>query len=114
MIYPVDFQYPKCPDGVTGLEDREELQFGNVTMEVYKNLEQKDPQDHFTVGIVDNVTFTSLPPLGYDIDTKPEGLKECKFWGFGSDGTVGANKAAIKIIGNHTDMYKIESSLGRY
>jgi len=74
-------------------------------MEVYKNLEQKDPQDHFTVGIVDNVTFTSLPPLGYDIDTKPEGLKECKFWGFGSDGTVGANKAAIKIIGNHTDMY---------
>ena len=73
-------------------------------MEVYKNLEQKDPQDHFTVGIVDNVTFTSLPPLGYDIDTKPEGLKECKFWGFGSDGTVGANKAAIKIIGNHTDM----------
>ena len=71
---------------------------------VFENLNQKIPKDHFTVGIVDDVTHTSLP-LGKDLDTTPEGTKACKFWGLGSDGTVGANKSAIKIIGDHTDMY---------
>lgn len=71
---------------------------------VYENLKQAQPQDGFTVGIIDDVNYTSLP-LGRDIDTTPKGTKACKFWGLGSDGTVGANKSAIKIIGDHTDMY---------
>ncbi len=71
---------------------------------VYENLKQDQPRDNFTVGIVDDVTYTSLP-FGEDIDTTPSGTKACKFWGLGSDGTVGANKSAIKIIGDHTDMY---------
>lgn len=62
------------------------------------------PKDQFTIGIVDDVTYTSLP-LGEDIDTTPEGTTACKFWGLGSDGTVGANKSAVKIIGDHTDMH---------
>ena len=56
------------------------------------------------LGIVDDVTNTSLETVE-DIDATPEGTKACKFWGLGSDGTVGANKSAIKIIGDHTDMY---------
>ena len=71
---------------------------------VYENLKLAVPKDRFTVSIVDDVTFTSLPP-GEDIDTTPTGTTACKFWGLGSDGTVGANKAAVKIIGDHTDMY---------
>jgi pyruvate-ferredoxin/flavodoxin oxidoreductase len=71
---------------------------------VYENLKLEQPKDNFTVGIVDDVTYTSLP-LGVNIDTTPPGTKSCKFWGLGADGTVGANKNAIKIIGDHTDMY---------
>ena len=71
---------------------------------IFDNLKLDNPKDRFTVGIVDDVTHTSLP-AGEDIDTTPEGTKACKFWGLGSDGTVGANKSAIKIIGDHTDMY---------
>lgn len=71
---------------------------------IYENLKQEQPKDHFTVGIVDDVMNTSLP-LGDDIDTTVPGTKACKFWGLGSDGTVGANKSAIKIIGDRTDMY---------
>ena len=71
---------------------------------VFDNLAQDRPQDHFTVGIVDDVNHSSLP-LGQDIDVTPTGTKACKFWGLGSDGTVGANKSAIKIIGDKTDMY---------
>jgi pyruvate-ferredoxin/flavodoxin oxidoreductase len=71
---------------------------------VYENLKQEQPKDNFTVGIVDDVTYTSLP-FGEDIDTTLPETKACKFWGLGSDGTVGANKSAIKIIGDHTDMY---------
>lgn len=71
---------------------------------VYENLKQDMPKNHFTVGIVDDVTNTSLD-VGEEIDTAPSGTISCKFWGFGSDGTVGANKNAIKIIGDHTDMY---------
>ncbi len=72
---------------------------------VYENLAKDEPMDGFTIAIVDDVTNKSLPLPECDIDTTPEGTKACKFWGLGSDGTVGANKSAIKIIGDHTDMY---------
>jgi pyruvate-ferredoxin/flavodoxin oxidoreductase len=62
------------------------------------------PRNHFTVGITDDVSNTSLE-VANAIDTTPEGTVQCKFWGLGSDGTVGANKSAIKIIGDNTDMY---------
>ena len=71
---------------------------------VYENLKNEEPKNGFTLSIVDDVTNTSLETVG-DVDTTPEGTKACKFWGLGSDGTVGANKSAIKIIGDHTDMY---------
>ncbi|SMC89926.1 pyruvate:ferredoxin (flavodoxin) oxidoreductase [Sporomusa malonica] len=71
---------------------------------IFENLKEKQPKDNFTVGIVDDVNHTSLP-FGQDIDTTPLGAKACKFWGLGSDGTVGANKNAIQIIGDHTSMY---------
>ena len=71
---------------------------------VYANLAQDKPKDGFTLGINDDVTNTSLE-VTEDIDATPEGTTACKFWGLGSDGTVGANKSAIKIIGDHTDMY---------
>ncbi|WP_066634218.1 pyruvate:ferredoxin (flavodoxin) oxidoreductase [Desulfolucanica intricata] len=71
---------------------------------VFNNLKQDNPKDRFTIGIVDDVTYTSLPE-GSLVDTCAEGTINCKFWGLGSDGTVGANKSAIKIIGDHTDLY---------
>ncbi len=71
---------------------------------VYENLKQNEVKNGFTMGIVDDVTFTSLP-VTEEIDITPEGTKQCMFWGLGSDGTVGANKSAIKIIGDHTDLY---------
>ena len=70
---------------------------------VYDELTKENPKNGFTIGIVDDVTNTSLEVM--DIDATPEGTKACKFWGLGSDGTVGANKSAIKIIGDHTDMF---------
>lgn len=71
---------------------------------VYNNLKQKEPKNQFTIGIVDDVTFTSLPQLP-EVSTVPEGTFEAKFYGLGSDGTVGANKNSIKIIGDSTDKY---------
>ncbi|WP_077368462.1 pyruvate:ferredoxin (flavodoxin) oxidoreductase [Anaerosalibacter sp. Marseille-P3206] len=71
---------------------------------VFENLKQQNPKDRFTIGIVDDVTNTSLE-IKEEIKTAPEGTIRCKFWGLGSDGTVGANKSAIKIIGDGTDMY---------
>lgn len=71
---------------------------------IFENLKKHQPKDNFTVGIMDDVTHTSLP-FGEDIDTTSVGTTACKFWGLGSDGTVGANKNAITIIGDHTDMY---------
>ncbi len=70
---------------------------------VYDNLDG-EMKNHFTVGIEDDVTNTSLP-MGEQIVTAPEGTICCKFYGLGSDGTVGANKNSIKIIGDHTDLY---------
>ncbi len=71
---------------------------------VYDNLDQDKPKNQFTIGINDDVTYTSLPTVE-EIATEPEGTIRCKFWGLGSDGTVGANKNAIKIIGDKTDLY---------
>lgn len=71
---------------------------------VYENLEAENPKNNFTISIVDDVTNTSLA-ASHEIDVTGEGTKSCKFWGLGSDGTVGANKSAIKIIGDYTDMY---------
>ncbi|WP_234119530.1 pyruvate:ferredoxin (flavodoxin) oxidoreductase [Clostridium hydrogenum] len=71
---------------------------------VFENLKAAAPKDGFTIGINDDVTHTSLAVPDIEIDTTPEGTKACKFWGLGSDGTVGANKSAIKIIGDHTEM----------
>jgi pyruvate-ferredoxin/flavodoxin oxidoreductase len=68
------------------------------------NLVAAAPRDGFTLSIVDDVTNTSLAPVE-GVKIKSEGTVRCKFWGLGSDGTVGANKQAIKIIGNHTDKY---------
>ena len=70
---------------------------------VYDNLKKANPQDRFTLGIVDDVTHLSLPE-GEIVDTTPTGTISCKIWGLGSDGTVGANKTAIKIIGDNTDL----------
>ncbi|MBD7912378.1 MULTISPECIES: pyruvate:ferredoxin (flavodoxin) oxidoreductase [Clostridium] len=71
---------------------------------VYENLTKNEPKNSFTIGILDDVTNTSLE-LIKGIDATPEGTTQCKFWGLGSDGTIGANKSAIKIIGDHTEMY---------
>ncbi len=72
---------------------------------VYENLKAEKPLNNFTIGIVDDVTFKSLDDVGFEIDFTPPGTTACKFWGLGSDGTVGANKSAIKIIGDNTEMY---------
>ena len=72
---------------------------------VYENLAQDAPKNHFTIGIVDDVTNTSLEEKADSPNTAAEGTIECKFWGLGGDGTVGANKNSIKIIGDHTDKY---------
>ena len=72
---------------------------------VYKELEKDQPKTRFTIGIVDDVTNLSLPEVKPAPITSAPGTKECKFWGLGGDGTVGANKNSTKIIGDHTDKY---------
>lgn len=71
---------------------------------VFENLQLPEPKNHFTIGIVDDVTFTSLPPKE-EMALGGEGIFEAKFYGLGADGTVGANKNSIKIIGDNTDKY---------
>jgi pyruvate-ferredoxin/flavodoxin oxidoreductase len=71
---------------------------------VFENMKVKEPKSHFTVGIVDDVTFLSLPLLP-EVSIEPKGTFSAKFFGIGSDGTVGANKNSIKIIGENTDKY---------
>ena len=71
---------------------------------VYTELEKDAPKRNFTVGIVDDVTNLSLPEVEVP-DTAPAGTIQCKFWGLGGDGTVGANKNSIKIIGDHTEKH---------
>lgn len=93
---------PKIYGGRYGLSSKDTTPA--QIMAVFSNLNQDAPKEHFVIGIVDDVTHRSL-------DTDPafyienHGTKSCKFWGLGSDGTVGANKNSIKIIGEYTDMY---------
>jgi len=93
---------PKLMSGRYGLGSKE-FRPGMVKA-VYDNMAAAAPKRHFVVGIVDDVSGLSLPVSG-PLPTTPEGTVQCKFWGFGSDGTVGANKSAIKIIGDNTDLY---------
>ena len=72
---------------------------------VYEELKKDAPKNGFTIGIEDDLTNLSLSLYPEDVDLTPEGTTACKFWGLGSDGTVGANKSAIKIIGDKTDLY---------
>ena len=94
-------QQPLIVGGRYGLGSKDVVPSHIVS--VFDNLKQAQPKDGFTVSINDDLTNTSLS-IGEDLDTTPEGIKACKFWGLGSDGTVGANKSAIKMIGDHTDM----------
>ncbi len=71
---------------------------------IYNNMKADEPKERFTISIDDDVTYLSLPKTE-NPNTTPEGTISCKFWGLGSDGTVGANKNSIKIIGDNTDMY---------
>ena len=73
-------------------------------LSVYENLAFNESKNGFTIGIEDDVTFTSLAK-NEEIDTTSKGTVQCQFWGLGSDGTVGANKSAIKMIGDYTDLY---------
>ena len=95
-------QTPKLLNGRYGLGSKE---FNPAMAKaVFDNMRSDNPKNHFTVGINDDVTHTSLE-VGDSLDVTPKGTVQCKFWGLGADGTVGANKSAIKIIGDHTDMY---------
>ena len=78
-----------------------DVQPGDI-LAVYENMAAAEPKPEFTLSINDDVTHLSLTPSHYP-DTAPEGTKACKFWGLGADGTVGANKNSVKIIGDHTD-----------
>ena len=97
-------QYAVCPvySGRYGLGSKDTKPSDIIA--VYRNMEKDEPKKRFTIGIVDDVTHLSLE-ANEDPDTAPAGTTSCKFWGLGSDGTVGANKNSIKIIGDHTDMY---------
>lgn len=96
--------YAACPiySGRYGLGSKDTKPSDIIA--VYRNMDKGEPKKIFTIGIVDDVTHLSLEALE-DPDTAPKGTTSCKFWGLGADGTVGANKNSIKIIGDHTDMY---------
>jgi pyruvate-ferredoxin/flavodoxin oxidoreductase len=95
-------EMPTIVNGRYGLGSKE---FNpSMVKAVFDNMNAIAPKNHYTVGITDDVTHGSLDvESGFDV--APEGTVQCKFWGLGADGTVGANKSAIKIIGDNTDMY---------
>ena len=93
---------PLIVGGRYGLSSKDTVP-GHI-LSVFDNLDLPEPKNQFTVGIVDDVTFTSLP-LGENVDVSPQGNYAAKFYGIGADGTVGANKNSIKIIGDTTDKY---------
>ncbi|NLT48048.1 MAG: pyruvate:ferredoxin (flavodoxin) oxidoreductase, partial [Clostridiales bacterium] len=101
-MYYKDKDAPEIYGGRYGLGSKDTTP-GQIVA-VYDNLEREEPKDQFTIGIVDDVTHSSLETVE-GIHTEPAGTIRCKFWGLGSDGTVGANKNAIKIIGDKTDLY---------
>ncbi|MFA5634747.1 MAG: pyruvate:ferredoxin (flavodoxin) oxidoreductase, partial [Anaerovoracaceae bacterium] len=101
-MYYNDKDAPEIYGGRYGLGSKDTTP-GQIVA-VYDNLAKDEPKDQFTIGIVDDVTHSSLETVE-GIHTEPAGTIRCKFWGLGSDGTVGANKNAIKIIGDKTDLY---------
>ena len=100
-MYYTEENAPEIDGGRYGLGSKDTTP-GQIVA-VYNNLKAKKPKNNFTIGIDDDLYGTSLKTV--KIATEPEGTYRCKFWGLGSDGTVGANKQAIKIIGDNTDMY---------
>ncbi|MCI6710675.1 MAG: pyruvate:ferredoxin (flavodoxin) oxidoreductase [Firmicutes bacterium] len=101
VLYDVE-DAPKVYGGRYGLASKDTTPAQIAA--VFENLASDAPKNNFTIGIIDDVTYTSLTPVE-GFDSAPEGNISCKFWGLGSDGTVGANKMAIKIIGDNTDQY---------
>lgn len=99
--------YYKCNKPMSIIGGRYGLASKDTTpaqiISVYENLQAEEPKDNFTIGILDDVTFLSLPQKE-EIDISPAGTLGCKIWGLGSDGTVGANKNTVKIIGEHTPL----------
>ena len=93
---------PRIIGGRYGLSSKD-VDPGQI-LAVYRELEREEPKNGFTIGITDDVTGLSLP-VTEQPDTDKPGTVSCKFWGLGSDGTVGANKNSIKIIGDHTSLY---------
>ncbi len=100
--YANNRQAPEIYGGRYGLSSKDVTPAQMIA--VFDNLAQSEPKNHFTVGIEDDVTFHSLE-LKEEIDLCTKDTVSCKFWGLGSDGTVGANKNSIKIIGDNTDQY---------
>ncbi len=101
LLYGMD-NAPLIVGGRYGLSSKDTTPAQMIA--VFENLKLKEPKNQFTVGIVDDVTFKSLP-VGEEINLAPKGTFQAKFYGLGSDGTVGANKNSIKIIGNNTNKY---------
>ena len=91
----------KVVGGRYGLASKDTIPAAIIS--AFRNLQAKEPKNNFTISIVDDVTNLSLP-MDENPDTTPQGIKSCKFWGIGADGTVGANHNSIKIIGDNTDM----------
>ncbi len=101
LFYNADYK-PTIVGGRYGLGSKDTRP--SQIIAVFNNLKQQQPKNGFTIGIVDDVTNTSLKEEEI-VETSPEGTINCKFWGLGSDGTVGANKTAVKIIGDNTDLH---------
>lgn len=102
LFFNTDIDKPLVVGGRYGLGSKDTLPSDIVA--VFENLKAAAPKNNFTISIIDDVSFTSLE-RGEDIDVAPPGTIQCKFWGLGSDGTVGANKQAVEIIGDHTDLF---------
>lgn len=101
-VFANQLDRPNIYGGRYGLSSKDVIP--DHILAIFSNLMQDEPVNHFTVGIKDDVTHHSLP-VGKPVDYGDTGTISCKFWGLGSDGTVGANKNSIKIIGDNTDMY---------
>ena len=101
-LFKDDKNAPEIVGGRYGLSSKDTTPA--MMLSVFENMDRNEPKNQFTVGIVDDVKFSNLPILP-EISTVPEGTFEGKFYGLGADGTVGANKNSIKIIGDATDKY---------
>ena len=101
-LFYTEAEKPLIVGGRYGLSSKDTTP--SEIMAVYKNLDLPEPKDQFTIGIVDDVTFKSLP-IEEKVEATPENIFQAKFYGIGSDGTVGANKNSIKIIGENTEKF---------